>query len=174
MTDMVSVKLTLNLYTIMTVDEAKSNWSHVRLETIFEDMVSNKPADWSQTWDQWHTAMAYAKQWQAEGIYPSEYKGYVDKKILFGISCSDAWRAVKDQATKIWRSSMEIAKKAWHWACRIGKARRHANELEKFALNNPGHFVIAWNPEFRSFDKYVEWCGESMAIKRVQQALGQQ
>lgn len=158
----------------MTVDEARNQWSHVKLETIFEDMVSNKPEGWSQTWDQWHAAMNYSRQWNSEGIYPSEYKGYVDKKVLFGFSCSDAWNTIKDQAIKAWHSTVEIAKKAWRWACRIGKARRHEFELEKFALNNPGHFVLAWNPEFRSFDKYVEWCGEALAIKRVQRALGQQ
>lgn len=158
----------------MTKEEAKANWSHVRLETIFEDMVSNKPTDWSQTWDQWHAAVDYSRQWNSEGIYPSEYKGYVDKRTLFGISCTEAWNAVKNQAIKAWHSTVVIAKKAWHWIQRVGKARRHANELEKFALNNPGHFVIAWNPEFRSFDKYVEWCGEELAVKRVQQATGQQ
>lgn len=158
----------------MTVDDARAQWAKVKLETIFEDMVSNKPADWSQTWDQWYAAMAYAKQWNAEGIYPSEYRGYVDKRILFGISCSDAWNAVKSQAIKVWRSTMALAKKTWQLVCRIGKAKRHARELEKFALNNPGHFVIGWHPEFRTFDMYISWCGEDLAIKRVQQALGQQ
>ena len=176
MTDMVSVKVNTQTKNkkIMTKEEAKNQWSHVKLETIFEDMVDLKPANWSQTWDQWHAAIAYSRQWNSEGIYPSEYKGYRDKKVLFGFSCSDAWKATKDTAIKVWRSTVSIAKKAWHWVRNVGKARRHSAELEKFALNNPGHFVLAWNPEFRTFDAYVAWCGEALAIKRVQQALGKQ
>lgn len=158
----------------MTIDEAKASWSQVKLETIFEDMVSNKPEGWSQTWDNWYTAVAYSRQWSAEGVYPSEYKGYTDKKVLFGFSCSETWHAVKSQAIKAWHSTVAIAKKSWHWVCRVGKARRHSEELKNFALNNPGHFVLAWNPEFRTFDAYIAWCGEALAIKRVQQALGQQ
>lgn len=158
----------------MTRDEAKAQWDAVKLETIFEDMVNHKPSDWSQTWDQWHAAVNYSRQWNSEGVYPSEYKGYIDKRILFGFSCSDAWNATKAAAIKAWHGTVAIAKKAWSWACRIGKARRHSNELEKFALNNPGHFVLGWNPEFRTFDAYVAWCGEALAIKRVQQALGQE
>lgn len=172
---MVSVQLNTQLKNkAMTKEEAKAQWAKVKLETIFEDMVNHKPEGWSQTWDNWYAAMAYAKQWNSEGVYPSEYKGYVDKHILFGISCPDAWKAVKSQAIKAWNSAVAIAKKAWHWVCCVGKARRHANELKNFALNNPGHFVLAWNPEFRTFDMYVSWCGEELAVKRVQQALGQQ
>lgn len=172
---MVSVKVnTQPKNKAMTKEEAKAQWAKVKLETIFEDMVSNKPNGWSQTWDNWYTAVAYSRQWSAEGIYPSEYKGYVDKKVLFGFSCSETWRSIKSQAIKAWNGAVAIAKKAWHWVRCVGKARRHADELKNFALNNPGHFVLAWNPEFRTFDKYVEWCGEELAIKRVQQALGQQ
>lgn len=172
MIDMVSIA---NKTYVMNIDQAKENWDKVNLVTIFEDMVDHAPENWEPSWADFYAARDYATSLNARGVYPTEYCGNYKKEVLFGaaINYKQWWNTVKSASAKCWTTAKKWTIAAWDFCRNFGKARRHKYELENFMWKNPHNFVLAWNPVFRSFDTYVEWCGEELAIKRVQQATGQ-
>lgn len=160
---------------VMTKEDAKNSWDKVNLVTIFEDMVDHMPSNWEPSWQDFYAARDYATSMNARGVYPTEYNGNYKKEVLFGASINykQWWETVKSAGYTCWTKLKTWTITAWDFCRNFGKARRHKYELENFMWHNPHNFVLAWNPVFRSFDKYVEWCGEDLAIKRVQQATGQ-
>lgn len=144
-------------------------WNSVSKVTILEHMYTTAVSNgWKPTYDELYEAVKYSRQWNAEGVYPSEYKGkmpyiFLPQAMNMKNSFVDIMQSAKELATQVYKAFTGLAKVVWHTIRNFGKARRRAEELNTFLHDNPIGFVLAWNPKFRSESVFRSWCGHTLA-----------
>lgn len=150
----------------------EKNWDRVNNTVIFDDMITAlKTKGWVPTKEEVLEAFLYSQELTAVGIYPSEYKGTSMNAFLNLPGFKDIWEGVCQVSQACWQSVKAFSKKCWVFTKNFGKAQRRRDELIDFMKSNPGAFVVAWHPEYRTYQKYIDVCGLDMALQRVEQAL---
>ena len=144
-------------------------------KTIMKQLPLDKTAEamysvamergWEPTKNELLEAICYSKTWNAEGLYPSEYKGDCPQMFLpleMGVTNEFCATTLKS----LMKGIKSTAKFIWRKITNFGKAKRHEEELEKWLLDNHIGFTLAWNPKFRKPHVVKDWCG-AITLQRL-------
>lgn len=139
------------------------NWNKIDNKTIFEKMVAAQPQNWNPTEEEICEAWIASQSIFPKGIFPSEYEGPAKGAFAPLMTLTALCEATKVAVRKAIKWVSETASKLLLGAKSLYKGRRKQAELTKWMVTNPKGFVLAWHPTYRTYNKFVEWCGEDAA-----------